>query len=356
MHATRTRTTLALLTAITLLTATATACSSSSSGGTSSTSGASAASGDWNSVVAAAKKEGKVTFYAGIPSDLLKNIDDAFTKKYGIKVNLVQLSTIPLIQRLENNIKAHQQDADVVNFGDPATLATFLKQGNIIDESPNVPDSSYWPSKYYSHGVGVIDVAATTIAYNTKLVSAADAPTSWQDLLNPKWKGQIGIFDPTSVNAAEPYEYLYETYGADYLKGLAANSPKDYMSGSDQASALASGEIKVAAVVQLTTVAPLEAQGAPIKTVPNLDSAGWVGSVFAMASAPHTAAAKVLLDFILSKEGQSSFLGNNVGVSALNLPGTIPLPAKFSIPDPSKTQDDLNHLRSLLKLPPLSNS
>ena len=335
-----------------------TACGSGAgaNGGSSTSNVSAATSSNWSTVVAAAKKEGTVTFYAGISPIGLERIDNAFTKQYGIKVNLVQLSSIPLIQRLEDNLKAHKQDADVVNFGDPPTLADFIEQGGIINENPDIPAASYWPAKYYSHGVGVIDVAVTTIAYNTKLVPASEAPKSWQDLLNPRWKGQIGIFDPSSINAAEPYQYLYDAYGASYLKGLAAQDPKDYSSGADQAQALASGEIKIAAVTQFTTDQPLISQGAPIKLVPNLDTSGWEGSVFAMASAPHPAAARLLLNFILSKAGQSAQLGGETGVSAINAPGTISVPAKFTVPDWLAVQNNLADIRSLLGLPPLASS
>jgi iron(III) transport system substrate-binding protein len=334
----------------------ATACSSGGSSGNNSAGSSSSSSGNWNSVVAQAKQEGTVSLFAGLPSNQLEALVSAFQKAYGIKVDLVQLSTVPLLERIQNDNKANIHEMDVAEFGDPASLASFLKQNIVINQNPDVPNAALWPSKYYSQGTAVSELEATTIAYNKNLVPASQAPTSWEDLTNPKWKGQIGIFDPSSVNAAQPFEYLYETYGSGYLKALGQQDIKDYSSGSDQLAALASGEIKIAAIAQLPNVEPLIAEHAPVALVQNIPTPGFVSNFYVAQGAPHPAAARVLLNFIMSKAGQQSYLAPNIGVSPIDVPGAIPTPAQFVVANAAKTAENLNTMRSLLGLPQLPNS
>ena len=294
-----------------------------------------------------------MTFYGAITTNLLQAATAAFTKEYGIKVNLVPLSTTPLEQRVEDNLKAHQQDADVVNIGDQLTADAWVKQG-VIDTNPGIPAASLWPSQYWQDGVGQITLAVETIAYNTKLVPPSEAPTSWTSVLNPRWKGKIGILDPESDDVTQPWQWLYDTYGATYLTQIKALDPKVYDSGTDMLDAVTSGEIDIAVVAHQNGVDALKAQGAPIAS-PNLSTeSGWYNQVFMMSSAPHPAAARLLLNFILSKEGQLAINGGGEGVSGLKLAGAVPLPPHFVVPSPTLTLSDLNHLRSLLGLAPVN--
>jgi iron(III) transport system substrate-binding protein len=329
------------------------ACSAGPSSSTSSS--GNSTSGNWNSVIAQAKQEGQVIFYAGLPSAQLNSMADAFQRTYGINVKLVELSTVPTIQAIENGAKAHQKIADVVDFGDPATLAQFIKQGNIIDATPDVPSASLWPSKYFSNGTVVPEVHAVAMAYNTNLIPASQAPKTWQDLLNPKWKNEIGLFDPSSVDAAQGLQALENDYGAGFIKALGAQNLKDYASGTDEAAALTSGEIKIAIGI-LNILQLLVNQGAPVAIPPGLDGQGFDTVTFVAQSAPHPAAARLFLNFIMSTEGQLSFLGDDSGISPINLPGTIPLPKNFTMANPVQTANNLNTLRSMLNLPPLPNS
>jgi iron(III) transport system substrate-binding protein len=342
-----------LLLTVVAITFAAAACSSAPAAPSATSSAA--LSTNWNTVIAQAKKEGTVTFYGAITTNLLENATKAFTKEYGIKVNLVPLSTTPLEQRITNNLKANQQDADVVNIGDQLTTDTWVQQG-IIDTKPDIPAASEWPSQYWQDGVGQITLAVETIAYNTKLVPASEVPTSWTSVLNPEWKGKIGILDPASDDVAQPWQWLYDTYGQSYLTQIKALDPKVYDSGADMLNAVTSGEIDIAVVAHQNLVDSLSAQGAPIASPKLTTEPGWYNQVFMMSSAPHPAAARLLLNFILSKQGQLAINGGGQGVSGLNLPGTVPLPTHFIVPSPTGTLSNLNHLRSLLGLAPVNAS
>ncbi len=154
---------------------------------------------------------------SGLPTGQLNPLAAAFKQAYGINVQIVSLSSLPFIQRATNDLKANIHEFDVANFGRSADPHSMVGAKYRHQSKPGRPERVPCGRRRTIPKVPLrASLAATTIGYNTKLVSAADAPKSWTDLTDPKWKGEIGIFDPSSGECWQPYEWLRETYGDSF--------------------------------------------------------------------------------------------------------------------------------------------
>jgi iron(III) transport system substrate-binding protein len=323
--------------------------------GGSTGSGASAPSApakSWDEVVAAGQKEGEVVFYTTTNQDLLDKLIPAFEKKYPIKVTLFRAGGPDLPPRLQQEIKANAWKPDIVSVSDPIAFEQFNKAG-YVNTNPGVPEAANWPAEYFKDGAGQMQLVLTTIAYNTKLIPADQVPKDWSDVLDPKWKDKLAILEPVNVTFNNSYEFLRNKFGDDFLAKLKDQNPKFYNSGNPMLDAVAAGQYPLCLFTYIHYVSALQAQGAPVQWVHTSQAPAYGGYVWVApdAHSQHPNAAKVLLNYILSAEGQLSYLGKGGGNSAINVPGTIPLPPDGAFfPDENTSQDDIDTNRKLLGL------
>ena len=144
------------------------------------------------------------------------------------------------------------------------------------------------------------------VAYNTKLVSAADAPKGWKDLLDPKWKGKLVTAHPGYSGVIATHVLaLVHLNGWDYFKQLAQNKLMLVQSAVDPAGVVASGERQVAVNGGDYYYYQMKKKGNPIEVVYPKEGVPLVVSPSAIASfAPHPAAARLFTDFTFSRELQ----------------------------------------------------
>jgi iron(III) transport system substrate-binding protein len=143
-------------------------------------------------IVAAAKKEGTLTLYTTIAEKDLPTLIKPFETKYGIKVVVWRAGTDKVLQRTLVEAKANRNEVDVVHFGSPEMEALSREKVLQPVDSPvyrdlvagAVPKHHEWAATLLSVWVQ---------AYNTSLIKKADLPKTYQDLLDPKWKGKLGI-------------------------------------------------------------------------------------------------------------------------------------------------------------------
>jgi iron(III) transport system substrate-binding protein len=142
-------------------------------------------------------------------------------------------------------------------------------------------------------------------------VSEADAPTSWQDLLDPAWQDNIGLQTPTGGGAFSWYVWMRDAvFGGDedawraYMEDLAAQNPVMLPGLTEINQLLASGEVAVLAAALPDYIQALKDDGAPVEWVatPEVSTTGITLSL--AADAPHPNAGMLFLAWILSEEGQ----------------------------------------------------
>ena len=253
-----------------------------------------------------AKQEGKVTWYTSMPQADLPKIAAAFEKTYpGVTLNALYLSGQTPVTRVETEAKAGSVQADVVSGSGDAVL---LDQAGLIDSTFKPKDAPALPAGLsMPAGLASDRLITNVITYNPKAVAAAGLtpPTSFQDLTSPKWKGKFSI-DPTTadlLDALGPAEGYGTVLGL--IKQLGDNSPVFVTSHSLAASQVAAGTVLAAASTYGQT-AVVDAQKDPTTTgfVNTNPLPVEVSEVGIVKNDPNPAAARLFMDWLISKAGQ----------------------------------------------------
>lgn len=273
---------------------------------------------------AAAKKEGKVTLYSTFILTSMKEVMAKFQADTGITAENVRLTTAQMYDRVLAEASAGKLAADYVDLTD-VTLVMQLAQKGIF-RAHKVPDFGAIPAvlrdgdgKWYS-----VMRSLMAIGVNTGVVSPADVPSKWSDLLAPRFKGKIGFMTIDSGGTAfSQFFFLHQRYGAGYWKALAAQQGRIYPTSSPLATDVARGEISVA-------VAPVDAllddvrSGAPVKiVVPAEGVPGYTVSGGLTANGPHPHAADVFMNWITSKRGLAAVAASGAYGSRNNAPAPV---------------------------------
>ena len=255
-------------------------------------------------VVEGAKKEGQLVFYSGIPIPDAQAILSALERKYPFIKTTFYRSTGPaLVSRIQTEQRAGSHIWDIMNSTgfEPYVL---LEQGYFAKhDSPerkffpegHKDNEGYWATMYTSPMI---------VSYNTRLVSPGELPKDYFDLLQPKWKGRLGL-DSADF---EWYANLRKTWGAEkaqkFLEGLKRQEVRLVQGRALLTELLTGGEIAILVNNFLQNAIEAKRKGSPVEMLaldPVVSAAGLVGI---NKLAPHANAAKLFVDFVLSKEGQ----------------------------------------------------
>ena len=255
-----------------------------------------------------AKAEGTVTFYSPDPEPktiaVLKEFNASFPE---IETKVVYLQTGALYARLQSERKAGAYQADVLIQTDLAAIQDFKEQEGWLNYvSPEL--AGFKQGEQISDPVGLWQNEGTMfggIAYNADNVDPQDAPKTWKDLLNPKWKGKLNV--KTSISGLQHLQWytLGNLYGATYWEKFAKQEPVAFDSYVQQYDRLIRGEDLIVANAQYSGFVEYQDKGAPLRFIapPDGMQAG-PQAIGIPTHAPHLEAAKLLLDWYLSKPGQ----------------------------------------------------
>jgi iron(III) transport system substrate-binding protein len=261
-------------------------------------------------LIAAAQKEGEVTWYTTLIIDQVSRpVADAFQKKYGIKVNYIRADGPEIYLRLFNEAHAGRVQADLF---DGTNGATSLKAQNMVARF--MPDSAKsWPKDYLDpEGYWTaVTLFVMTPSYNTNLVAPGTEPKTYSDLLDPRWQDKMAWNSEATATGAMGFigmslAIMGEDKGMNFLTRLAGQRIASIQGGVrhtlDQVIA---GEYAIA-LHGATHNAYISAQmGAPVAWIP-FDPAMVLFLVMNLTQgSPHPNAGKLLADFIASDEGQT---------------------------------------------------
>jgi iron(III) transport system substrate-binding protein len=281
-----------------------------------------AQSAEWARVLAAAKTEGKAMLYfAGTPPTL-ERLTEGFKKAHpDIVLESFRLTSTPLIARIEQEVKSGADGADVFLTSDLLWIKSRAREGRLL--KPSGPALKGWPAKYLVDGMVVIGgLEPFVIGYNRNLVKTP--PQTYADLFKPEFKGKLGTPDMASSTVAAFYGWLEKTQGADFLDKLRAQNPKLYVGAVPSTQAVASGEIIANTYTTPALINGLKKAGAPVDfTMPSPGLAASLGfAAFSWSRRPN--AALVLVDYLMSPEGQAAWHGTGDSVSPRpGIPGSL---------------------------------
>ncbi|WP_210490281.1 ABC transporter substrate-binding protein [Microvirga antarctica] len=286
-------------------------------------SAANAASEPSAELIKAAKAEGTVVFYSANPVPGTEHVARAFEKKYGITVEPLGLPAGTLLQRFASELTAGSFNADIIigaGFDNVVTNDYGPKGWMIPIKTAGIPalDSGSYPADFLNKSTATIAYNPWILAYNTDLVKEADAPKSFADLADPKYKGLVCMPNPEVALAyIEIWDRVRAEFGEKTLAGVAANNPKVYESAAAASSALGAGECAIAGPVSGPGIAALPKR-APVKA---LTPAVTTGTQMELGfinpkKVGHPNAAKLFAQYLLSPEGneQQATIGDNIWV------------------------------------------
>ncbi len=281
--------------------------------------GAMGGSGDWVKVLQAAKKEGKVVVSFPSSAELRKQAHAAFTKRYGIELELIVGRGSAAIRRIVEENKAGLRYFDI-HVGGTNSIVRGLLGNNLLEPVepsfilPEVKDPKQWWGGHMwidnaqRYILGLQAYITEGIWYNTELVKREELG-SYEALLNPKWKGKIGFLDPRNPGAGDSnWSFMWMIKGEDYLRKLVA---QDLMLSRNQrllAESVAKGKIAMSVGLTHYSYLPFIKAGLPVKAAPRpkegFYGSGGSGNLTILKNPPHPNAAKVFVNWLMSKEGQ----------------------------------------------------
>ena len=249
-----------------------------------------------------------LSLYSGYTESSESALVAAFTKDTGIKVNVVRLTPNKLAERVLSEQGAGKLGADVIRTSD-YRIAKSLEDAKVW-KTYDVPGAAQFKDVSVDGGQFTrMFNSIYTIGYNTQLVKEADAPKSWADAVSGKYQGKLGIVQGGSGGSTAALNRFMETkMGTDYFQKYAAQKPTIYDSLGAEATALARGEVAVGTVTVSGTNISAVQDKAPVKfIVPEEGLVTYAYYLGMAASATNVEAAKVFMNYNLSKQGQKVF-------------------------------------------------
>lgn len=254
----------------------------------------------------AACDEGEMMIYSGTWPDATQAVLDGFMARFPcIDAQAFVTRTGQRRERFLAEWRADNNIADIIQDTDPGTLEAQIGEGYI--QQYNISNDDKYPEALkHSEYWYPIRIAIMGIAWNTDLVSEEDAKglLEWQGMVDPKWKGKVGVSDPSSGGAAFLPWYLWpKLFGDEFMQKLAALEPRGFTSVNPTVSSLAAGDIEVYVGADDALLTGMWDKGAPIRwSLPDPGIGVPTGQAIS-ARAPHPNAAKLYQEYMFTEEG-----------------------------------------------------
>jgi iron(III) transport system substrate-binding protein len=293
-------------------------------------------------LIEAAKKEGKVVWYTSVDLPLAEKVAKAFEATYpGIAVRVERTGAERVFQRIGQEYASGIHAVDVVNSSDAAHFIVW-KRDNLLE--PYVPEdvAKFYPAEHKDPDgmFASFRVWVCIIAYNTNLVKAAEAPKSFADLLDPKWKGKIVKAHPSYSGTIMTATYqMQRDLGWSYYEKLAQQNVMQVQSSADPPKRLALGERAIMADGNEYNIFQLKESGGPVEPVYATEGSPLiVGPTGMFKAAPSPNAARLFCNFSFSPQAQQLII--DVGGLRSMHPQTKEKPGRTPFKDIKTMKDD----------------
>jgi iron(III) transport system substrate-binding protein len=298
--------------------------------------------------VAAAKKEGSLTLYTTIAEKDLPTLIKPFESKYGVKVTVWRAGTSNVLQRALQETSAKKYDVDVIHIGSPEMEALAREQVLLPITSPVQNDLQ--PGSVPAHRQWAATLLSVWVqAYNTKLVNKASLPRTYRDLLDPKWKGKLGVEGKDDDWFAAVVDVMGggET-GLKFFRDLVAANGLSVRQGHTLLNNLViSGEVPLALNIYNYMPEQARKKGAPIDWFAIEPAIARSNGVGVARHAPHPNAARLFYDYLLG-DAQQYFVSMDYVPS--NTKVTSPLKGiRIVQANPARSLDESNKWTGLFQ-------
>jgi iron(III) transport system substrate-binding protein len=260
-------------------------------------------------LVEAAKKEGKVTYYTAMDLSVAEPLAKAFESKFpGIKVAVERSGAERVFNRIGQEMASKIHRVDVVNSSDAAHFISWKREGWLApyvseEMARDVPAEMRDPDGLFCNQ----RTHLSTIAYNSKLIAPADAPKGFNDLLDPKYTGKMVKAHPGySGTIMTATQQISRALGWPYFEKLAKQKVLQVQSATEPPKRLEAGERAVAVDGSDYLFWLAKERGQPIEVVFAVEGTPQISNPMGIFKiAPNPNAARLLVSWIMSAEGQS---------------------------------------------------
>ncbi len=276
----------------------------------------------WDSTLAAARKEGRVVLFTTAGADIRAAFTKVIKEKYDIEMDYVTGKGVEMITKILAERRAGLFNADAYMAGSTSTMSMLVPEG-VIDVMtgeyilPDVSDTSKW----YGNKLPYIDTETRILGFrgsifwpytiNTTLVKPEEV-ASFRDLLKPAFKGKIAMADPTIEGASNSFVTLASGYLLDreYIRALIRQEP--FLSRDERLVTewVARGKYSILIGTKPDPITEFRKAGAPLMSIIPKEGSmiePGAGSISVVTRRPHPAATRIFINWLLSKEGQTLY-------------------------------------------------
>ena len=293
-------------------------------------------------LIEAAKKEGKVIWYTSVDLPLAEKVGKAFEAKYpGITVRVERSGAERVFQRIGQEYASKINAVDVVNSSDAAHSIVW-KRDNLLEAFVPEDVAKFYPVEHKDPDgtYASFRIWVSIIAYNTNLVKKEDAPKSFAELLEPKWKSKIVKAHPSYSGTIMTATYqMQRDLGWGFFEKLAAQNVMQVQSSADPPKRLALGERSVMADGNEYNIFEISEKGGPVAPIYATEGSPLiVGPTAMFKAAPNPNAAKLFTAFSFTQECQQLII--DVGGLRSVHPQTKDKPGRTPFKDIKVMKDD----------------
>ncbi len=289
-------------------------------------------------LVEGAKKEGTLAIYTSATTGDMGAVTAAFEKKYGIKVSVWRAGSEAILQRAVTEARARRHEVDIFETNGPELEALHREQILLEVKSPHLTELI--PQAIPAHREWIATrLNIFVAAYNTNLVKKEDLPKTWRDLLDPKWKGRLGIeaydhdwFSGVMGELGDPGLKLFREI-------IAANGISVRKGHTLLSNLVVSGEVPLALTVYHYRAEYLKTQGAPIDWFVLPPAIARPNGVAMARRAPRPHAAVLFFDFMLT-DAQEILLQRSFTPTSSRLAGALKNVPPFKLVDSKLILDE----------------
>jgi iron(III) transport system substrate-binding protein len=276
---------------------------------------AQAATGVNQALIDAARKEATVVWYTSVDTSVAEAVGKKFEARYsGMKVEVNRSGSERVMQRVMQEAQSNVKAVDVIHTSDAGNFVDLKDQKMILKY---IPASVEKYASNFKDSDGYYFAWRSSLAvpgYNPKLINAQDTPKTWQDLLDPKWKGKMVSAHPSYSGTIVTWEAaVTDLYKTDYLTALAKQDVMLVQSAADPVTKVTSGERPLAINGTDYSYFIDKKKGNPVEVIYPTDGAPLVTSPSAIAQeAPHPSAAKLFTEWLFDLEAQQVLVDNGL--------------------------------------------
>lgn len=298
-------------------------------------------------LVAAARREGTLSFYTTIAEKDIPALVVPFEAEYGVKVAVWRAGTDKVLQRTVAEHAAGRYDMDVVHFGSPEMEALAREQVLAPVTSPVHADLQ--PGSVPAHRQWAATILSVWVqAYNTTLLDRASLPKTYAELLDPAWKGKLGIESKDQDWFASVVDIMGGgEQGLGFFRRLVAGNGMSVRLGHTLLTNMViSGEVPLALTVYNYMPEQAKKKGAPIDWFAIEPAIARSNAVGVARQAPHPAAALLFYEYLLSEPAQRAFVGMDYVPTNTKVPSPL-AGVQIQQADPARSLDEADRWTQL---------